>query len=114
MSKIVIVNSISLNMLPLKELVGADQIPVFKPLEVKPGDHRPFGEDDEVDSYVGHPDTAARAGVPCDTARRQFRPQRGDEFWVYQFVPPTPVRLPNGTTELPKEAECLWVKMRLE
>ena len=55
-------------------------------------------------SVVGHADTAALLGVPCN--RQTLTLDEGDILVVAQYKGP---RLPEGTTVLPEGARFDWV-----
>lgn len=60
-------------------------------------------------SAVGHADTAALLGVPCNRVSVKLA-QFGDWLYIAQYKGP---RLPEGTTTLPEGASFDWVICRL-
>ena len=112
MAKIVVLNSISLQLFDLQSLIGKKpgELPGLQLLKVQT--ESPVKPGDEVVSFIGHPDTAAVAGVPVNSSKSMYKPKLGDKFWVYQLVCPNGQRLPNGATTLPEGFSCLWAKVQ--
>ena len=67
------------------------------------------GFPEDVVSAVGHPDTAAVLGVPCN--RMNVRLEKGDTLYVAQL---TGGRLPEGCTTLPEGFSFTFVKVTLD
>ena len=111
MAKITVLNSVSLQLFDLQSMIGVDsgKLPGLQLLKVQT--ESPIQAGDEVISFVGHPDTAACAGVPVCTKKKMYKPEMGDKFWVYQLICPNGQRLPNGATSLPEGFKCLWAKV---
>ena len=63
----------------------------------------------EAISAVGHSDTAAVLGVPCN--RVNITLQQGDVLYVAQLVGG---RLPEGTTTLPEGFSFKYVKLEIK
>lgn len=61
---------------------------------------------DDVVSVVGHPDTAAVLGVPCNRVNLSLK--KGDVLYVAQL---TGGRLPEGCTSLPEGYSFTFVKL---
>lgn len=64
----------------------------------------------EVESFVGHADTARLfsnvLGIPVECRRESIHLAIGEVALVGQYVGP---RLPEGTTELPEGAKIVWL-----
>ena len=63
----------------------------------------------EMHSIIGHPDTAAIVGVPCN--RENYILNTDVELTVAQYTGP---RLEPGTTQLPAGAQIQYYRVTLE
>ena len=106
MSKLLISNAFSLNMLN-----GA----AGKSLKVDAADKRVIKElirDHVLESCVGHADTAAVfsdvLGVKVEAVRSTVSLDVGDTLYVGQYVGP---RLQEGCSTLPEGATIVWLKV---
>lgn len=97
MNKKVLCNAFSLQMLNLQDMPVGDLH--WEVVDGFPAD---------VVSAVGHPDTAAVLGVPCN--RMNVRLEKGDTLFVAQL---TGGRLPEGCTTLPEGFSFTFVKVTL-
>ena len=114
MKKVIVLNSISLQLFDLESLIGKtpDELPGLHTIGVQI--ESPIKPGDEVVSFIRHPDTAAVAGVPVNTEKKMYKPDLFEDFWVYQLICPNGQRLPNGATTLPEGFKCLWVHVRVQ
>ena len=105
MSKIVIGNAFSLNMIPLEVGITDLQVCPVSPDNIR----QEIEEAGGFISVVGHADTAAifssllGLDVPCN--RATFRLEEGVTLFVGQYKGP---RLPEGATSLPEGAKVEW------
>ena len=105
----VVVNAISLNMLPPEVQSGGI---IFRRLSLEEA-QRLVREAGTVVSAIGHADTARlvgrQLGIELPADRRSV--QLGDEYvLIAQYIGP---RLPEGTTELPSGARIEYFVVRL-
>ena len=105
MSKVIIANAFSLNMLDLDVGITDLQICPASPDVIRQG----IEEEGGFTSIVGHADTAAvfsgllGLDVPCN--RATFQLEEGVTLFVGQYKGP---RLPEGATTLPEGAKVEW------
>ena len=110
MSKIIIANAFSLNMLPLEVGITELQIRPTSPDVIR----QEIAEASSFTSIVGHADTAAvfsdilGLDVPCN--RATFQLEEGDALFVGQYKGP---RLPEGATSLPEGAKVEWAMVTI-
>lgn len=95
---VLLCNAFSLQMLDLKEMKSGNLH--FEVVDSFPKD---------AVSAVGHPDTAAVLGVPCN--RTNVHLEKGDTLFVAQL---TGGRLPEGCTTLPEGFSFTFVKVTLD
>jgi len=105
----VVVNAVSLNMLPPEVQSGGI---IFRRLSLEEA-QRLVREAGTVVSAIGHADTARlvgrQLGIELPADRRSV--QLGDEYvLIAQYIGP---RLPEGTTELPSGARIEYFVVRL-
>ena len=105
MSKVIISNAFSLNMLDLEVGITDLQICPASPDVIR----QEVEEEGGFTSVVGHADTAAvfssllGLDVPCN--RATFQLEEGVTLFVGQYKGP---RLPEGATTLPEGAKVEW------
>ena len=105
MSKVIIANALSLNMLDLEVGITDLQICPASPDVIR----QEIEEEGGFTSVVGHADTAAifssllGLDVPCN--RPTFHLEEGVTLFVGQYKGP---RLPEGATSLPEGAKVEW------
>ena len=110
MSKIVIANAFSLNMLDLEGGITDLQICPASPDVIR----QEIEEEGGFTSVVGHADTAAifssllGLDVPCN--RTTFHLEEGVTLFVGQYKGP---RLPEGATTLPEGAKVEWAMVTI-
>ena len=95
-----IANAFSLNMVSEADLPRLRMVACAEPTRTLNG---------RFVSAVGHADTAAMLGVPCN--RVSITLTQSDWLYVAQYKGP---RLPEGTTTLPYGASFSWVSIWLE
>ena len=96
----IISNAFSLQMLEGDTVVSFTEIPQEEFERIK--------EDPTVISAVGHPDTAAVLGVPCN--RVSISLDKRDILYVAQL---TGGRLPEGATTLPEGFSFKYIKVEI-
>lgn len=103
-----LLNSFSLNMLQsLTSLIEVEEISLDQAKDIV--------ADNEIDSAVGHSDTAAvfteQLGVEVPVNRTTIVLEKGEKVLVGQYKGP---RLPEGCTSLPDGASIIWCLVSVE